>query len=167
MDSDKLLSETGLLLTAIFNAAIDGIVTINRQGMIQTLNPAAARLFGYEPEEVIGRNVHMLMPAPYKQSHDQYITNYLETGRRKIIGIGREVEGIRKDGTIFPIRLAVSEVVIDGQISFAGIIHDLSDVKVAEAKILGLNRELEERNENMEELNLERTEKEEKVDERM
>jgi len=159
LDSDKLLSETGLLLTAIFNAAIDGIVTINRQGMIQTLNPAAARLFGYEPEEVIGRNVHMLMPAPYKQSHDQYINNYLETGRRKIIGIGREVEGIRKDGTIFPIRLAVSEVVIDGQISFAGIIHDLSDVKAAEAKILGLNRELEERNENLEQLILERTEK--------
>ena len=159
MESDKLISETGLLLKAIFNAAIDGIVTINREGIIETLNPAAARLFGYEPKEVIGRNVHILMPAPYKQSHDQYISNYLETGRRKIIGIGREVEGIRKDGSIFPIRLAVSEVIIDGRISFAGIIHDLSDVKAAEAHVLRLNRELEERNENLEQLILERTEK--------
>lgn len=159
MESDKLISETGLLLKAIFNAAIDGIVTINREGIIETLNPAAARLFGYDPEEVIGRNVHILMPAPYKQSHDQYISNYLETGRRKIIGIGREVEGIRKDGSIFPIRLAVSEVILDGRISFAGIIHDLSDVKAAEAHVLRLNRELEERNENLEQLILERTEK--------
>lgn len=159
MESDKLISETGLLLKAIFNAAIDGIVTISREGIIETLNPAAARLFGYDPEEVIGRNVHILMPAPYKQSHDQYISNYLETGRRKIIGIGREVEGIRKDGSIFPIRLAVSEVIIDGRISFAGIIHDLSDVKAAEAHVLRLNRELEERNENLEQLILERTEK--------
>lgn len=159
MESDKLISETGLLLKAIFNAAIDGIVTINRQGIIETLNPAAALLFGYEPEEVIGRNVHILMPTPYKQSHDQYISNYLETGKRKIIGIGREVEGIRKDGSIFPIRLAVSEVIIDGRISFAGIIHDLSDVKAAEAHVLRLNRELEERNENLEQLILERTEK--------
>ncbi|MDP4711304.1 MAG: PAS domain-containing sensor histidine kinase [Saprospiraceae bacterium] len=147
------------MLKAIFNAAIDGIVTISREGIIETLNPAAARLFGYDPEEVIGRNVHILMPAPYKQSHDQYISNYLETGRRKIIGIGREVEGIRKDGSIFPIRLAVSEVIIDGRISFAGIIHDLSDVKAAEAHVLRLNRELEERNENLEQLILERTEK--------
>ncbi|MDP4819522.1 MAG: PAS domain-containing sensor histidine kinase [Saprospiraceae bacterium] len=159
MESDKLISETSLLLKAIFNAAIDGIVTISREGIIETLNPAAARLFGYDPEEVIGRNVHILMPAPYKQSHDQYISNYLETGRRKIIGIGREVEGIRKDGSIFPIRLAVSEVIIDGRISFAGIIHDLSDVKAAEAHVLRLNRELEERNENLEQLILERTEK--------
>lgn len=159
MESDKLISETGLLLKAIFNAAIDGIVTISREGIIETLNPAAARLFGYDPEEVMGRNVHILMPAPYKQSHDQYISNYLETGRRKIIGIGREVEGIRKDGSIFPIRLAVSEVIIDGRISFAGIIHDLSDVKAAEAHVLRLNRELEERNENLEQLILERTEK--------
>jgi two-component system, LuxR family, sensor kinase FixL len=159
VESDKLISETGLLLKAIFNAAIDGIVTISREGIIETLNPAAARLFGYDPEEVIGRNVHILMPAPYKQSHDQYISNYLETGRRKIIGIGREVEGIRKDGSIFPIRLAVSEVIIDGRISFAGIIHDLSDVKAAEAHVLRLNRELEERNENLEPLILERTEK--------
>jgi two-component system, LuxR family, sensor kinase FixL len=159
VESDKLISETSLLLKAIFNAAIDGIVTISREGIIETLNPAAARLFGYDPEEVIGRNVHILMPAPYKQSHDQYISNYLETGRRKIIGIGREVEGIRKDGSIFPIRLAVSEVIIDGRISFAGIIHDLSDVKAAEAHVLRLNRELEERNENLEQLILERTEK--------
>lgn len=159
MESDKLISETGLLLKAIFNAAIDGIVTISREGIIETLNPAAARLFGYDPEEVMGRNVHILMPAPYKQSHDQYISNYLETGKRKIIGIGREVEGIRKDGSIFPIRLAVSEVIIDGRISFAGIIHDLSDVKAAEAHVLRLNRELEERNENLEQLILERTEK--------
>lgn len=159
MKEENIISETGLLLEAIFNAAIDGIVTINQEGKIATLNPAAAHLFGYDPKEVIGRNIDMLMPAPYKKNHDSYISNYLKTGSRKIIGIGREVEGIKKDGTIFPIRLAVSEIIIDGRRNFAGIIHDLSDVKAAEEKVHKLNRELEEKNENLEQLVLERTEK--------
>lgn len=159
MEEENIISETGLLLEAIFNAAIDGIVTISQEGKIATLNPAAARLFGYDPTEVIGRNIDMLMPAPYRQNHNAYISNYLNTGKRKIIGIGREVEGVKKDGTIFPIRLAVSEIIIDGKRNFAGIIHDLSDVKAAEEKVLTLNRELEEKNENLEQLVLERTEK--------
>lgn len=159
MEEENIISETGLLLEAIFNAAIDGIVTISQEGKIATLNPAAARLFGYDPTEVIGRNIDMLMPAPYRQNHNAYISNYLNTGKRKIIGIGREVEGVKKDGTVFPIRLAVSEIIIDGKRNFAGIIHDLSDVKAAEEKVLTLNRELEEKNENLEQLVLERTEK--------
>lgn len=159
LEEENIISETGLLLKAIFNAAIDGIVTINQYGIIETLNPAAAKLFGYEETEVIGENISILMPAPYKQQHDSYIHNYMKTGERKIIGIGREVEGLKKDGTVFPIRLAVSEVIIGGKRNFAGIIHDLSDVKAAEEKVLNLNRELEEKNENLEQLVLERTEK--------
>ncbi len=119
-------------LQAMLESAVDAIITIDGHGIITTVNPAAARLFGYEQHEFLGRNVHFLMPEPYHSEHDGYIHNYRTTGRRKIIGIGREVTGRRRDGTLFPMHLAVSEFEMDGRVHFTGIIHDLSAHKATE-----------------------------------
>ena len=117
---------------AIFNTVVDGIITIDRNGMVETLNPAAARLFGYSPEEVIGRNVKMLMPEPYRREHDSYLANYLKTGQAKVIGIGREVVGLHKNGSTFPIELAVGEAAVAGQRVFTGVVRDITERKRAE-----------------------------------
>ncbi|RMF29822.1 MAG: PAS domain S-box protein [Bacteroidetes bacterium] len=146
-------------LEAVIQAATDGIVTIDEKGVVETINEAGARLFGYTPEEVIGRNVSMLMPEPHRSQHDDYIRRYLETGQARIIGIGREVEGLRKDGTIFPIRLAVSMVELEGRKIFTGIIHDLTDYNRAKAEVLQLNQKLAQKNEELEGKVQERTEK--------
>lgn len=100
-------------------------------------------MFGYHPEEVIGHNISMLMPEPYRSEHDGYLHNYLMTRKPKIIGIGREVTAQRKDGTIFPFRLAVNEVILNDRIIFTGIVHDLSDIKQAEQELKRVNEELE------------------------
>ncbi len=119
-------------LQAILESALDAIITIDDRGLITTVNPAAARLFGYAADAFIGRNVHFLMPEPYHSAHDGYIANYRNTGARKIIGIGREVTGRRSDGSTFPMHLAVSEFEMDGRVHFTGIIHDLSVQKATE-----------------------------------
>ncbi|MBS3848846.1 PAS domain S-box protein [Devosia sp. BSSL-BM10] len=119
-------------LQSILQSAVDGIITIDDHGHITTVNPAAARLFGYSPEEFLGRNVHFLMPEPYHAEHDGYLHNYRTTGHRRIIGIGREVSGRRSDGSLFPMHLAVSEFEMDGRTYFTGIIHDLSAHKATE-----------------------------------
>ncbi len=141
MKSNLQLSES--LLNAIMDSAVDAIIVIDSHGTVQTVNPATQRLFGYAPEQVIGQNVKMLMPPPFREEHDSYIGNYLESGTAKIIGIGREVVGRRQDGSVFPIHLAVSQISIDDQILFAGIIRDISDLKRAEHKLAELNRYLE------------------------
>ena len=141
----SLNSDAVLRLQAIIETAIDGIITIDETGSIETVNPAAARLFGYEPEELPGKNIRVLMPNPFRHQHDSYISRYMNTGEARIIGIGREVSGMRKDGSTFPLRLAVSEVLLENKRIFTGIIHDLSHVKEAEKKIQKLNEELEEK----------------------
>ena len=135
--------QTFSLLQSVVETAIDGIFLINAEGTIQMVNPAAHKLFGYELHELEGKNVTMLMPSPHRENHDRYVHNYLDTGIKRIIGIGREIEGLRKDGTLFPARLGVSEIIRDGQHYFTGIIHDLSDIKSIENKLLHLNQELE------------------------
>jgi two-component system sensor kinase FixL len=118
---------------SIFASAVDGIIVIDARGNVERFNPSAERLFGYTADEVIGRNVRMLMPSPYYEEHDQYLDRYHSTGERKIIGIGREVVGQRKDGSRFPLRLSVSEMEVLGGRKFAGILHDLTDrVKLEE-----------------------------------
>jgi len=136
--------ESSRLLEAIIDTAIDGIITIDNRGIIESMNPAALVLFEYNLEEVIGRNISMLMPEPDKSGHDGYIAKYKETGDKKIIGIGREVRGLRKGGGTFPFRLAVSEVYYNNRSVFTGFIHDLSKEKEAEEKLLNHTLELEE-----------------------
>lgn len=114
-------------LQGILESAVTAIITIDDGGVIESINPATERLFGYDADELIGHNIKLLMPEPYKSEHDGYIRNYLETGIRKIIGIDREVSGRRKDGTTFPLHLAVSEFVAGGRRYFTGMINDLSD----------------------------------------
>ncbi len=118
-------------LEAIVEAAHDGIIAINEHGIIEMLNPAAARMFGYDIPELLGRNINVLMPEVHARQHDQYIKNYLDSGKKRIIGIGREVEGRKKDGSLFSLRLSVSEVKTDGHSLFTGIVHDLTEEKKA------------------------------------
>jgi two-component system, LuxR family, sensor kinase FixL len=123
-------------LKAIIEGAIDGIITIDSRGIIETVNPAAARIFGYEPAEIIGQNIKMLMPEPDHSRHDGYMENYLRTGEAKIIGKGREVKGKKKDGTVFPFLLSISEVQLQDKLIFTGIVHDITGLKRAESALL-------------------------------
>lgn len=119
--------EQAAILRAILNTAVDAIITIDERGTMRHVNAATERLFGYSRDELVGRNVSMLMPSPDRERHDQYIRNYLATGAAKIIGIGREVQALRKDGSLIPVDLAVSESSIAGQRLFTGIIRDMSE----------------------------------------
>ncbi|MFZ1105436.1 MAG: PAS domain S-box protein, partial [Hyphomicrobiaceae bacterium] len=98
-----------LKLREILQSAVAAIISIDAEGHIQTVNPAAEKMFGHSASELLGRNVNMLMPEPYRSQHDTYLAKYLTTGRRQIIGIGREVAGLRKDGSTFPMHLSVGE----------------------------------------------------------
>lgn len=133
-----------LRLNAILESSVDSIITINERGVIQSVNIATANLFGFTKEELTGQNVSILMPNPHAKNHDKYLTNYLETGVAKIIGIGREVEAKHKNGTLFPVLLSISEVRFEDGIIFTGIIHDITNIKEAELKLKELNSQLEE-----------------------
>jgi two-component system sensor kinase FixL len=113
-------------LDAILNTTTDGIIVIDSRGIVETFNPAAERLFGYSRQEVVGRNVSMLMPSPFREEHDGYVSRYLQTGHARVIGIGREVTGRRKDGRLFPLRLSVGEFRAGGERKFTGVLHDLT-----------------------------------------
>jgi PAS domain S-box-containing protein len=143
--ADKALYQNESYLEAALSNVLDGIISINEDGIVEAFNPAAERIFGFTAEEVIGRNINMLMPEPYQSEHDNYIKDYLRTGQARIIGIGREVHGLRKDGHIFPLDLAVSEANWNGGRKFIGIVRDITERKNAEAALLRLNEELETR----------------------
>jgi len=136
--------ENAALLNAIIENAIDGIITIDERGKIERINPAACRLFQYTPEEVIGQNISMLMPPPDRVQHDEYIHRYQRTGDPHIIGVGREVLGLKKDGARFPFRLGVSEVQFSGRKIYTGFIHDLTRQKDAEETLKEYATHLEE-----------------------
>lgn len=130
-------------IQALFDTIVDGIVVIDSKGIIETFNPAAEKLFGYRDEEVRGKNVNMLMPQPYAREHDGYLHNFEGTGERKIIGIGRQVVGLRKDRSTFPMDLAVGEMHIDGKTMFTGIVRDISERRAAEQSLTEKNHEIE------------------------
>jgi PAS domain S-box-containing protein len=133
---ERVLQESATRLTAVVDTAVDGVILIAPNGIVQMFNPACERLFGYRADEVIGNNVKMLMPPPYRDEHDSYISNYRRTGEAKIIGIGREVTGQRKDGSTFPMDLSVGEAKQEGGSVFVGIIHDLSQRKRTEEQLV-------------------------------
>jgi PAS domain S-box-containing protein len=130
------LRDSDARMRAIVNTAVDGIITIDQRGIMESVNPAATRLFGYSAEEMVGKSVNMLMPQPYGREHDGYIARYLATGHAKIIGIGREVVGLRKDGTVFPMDLAVSELSIAGRRMFTGVLRDITERRRLQQEIL-------------------------------
>jgi len=127
--------ELSLKFQSVFQTAIDGIILINSRGLIEEVNDSALTLFGYEKEEILGKNVSVLMPEPDHSRHDTYVSDYLRTRKPKIIGIGREVVGKKKDGSVFPFRLAVSEVILDDQTIFTGFIHDLTKERKAQDEL--------------------------------
>jgi two-component system sensor kinase FixL len=147
--------ENAALLNAIIQNAIDGIITINERGSIESINPSACKLFGYESEDVIGKNISFLMPPPDREQHDEYLHRYQRTGHAHIIGIGREVKGLKKDGSVFPFRLGVSEVQYFGRKIYTGFIHDLTREKEAEERLkeyaTHLEEEVEERTQSLKE----------------
>jgi len=138
--AEQALQQRESLLSGILNTIVDAIISIDETGHILRFNPAAESMFGYSENEVIGKNIKMLMPSPYTEEHDQYLKNFLTSGQAKIIGIGREVQGLRKNKNIFPIELAVSELMLDGKRIFNGVIRDITLRKAAE-KSLQINQQ--------------------------
>jgi PAS domain S-box-containing protein len=132
---EKQLRSSEARWRTIIESAVDGVVVIDAHGRIEAFNPAAERLFGYSEREVCGSNVNILMPSPYHEEHDHYLARYHATHVKKIIGIGREVTGRRKDGSTFPLQLSVAEMVLDGEPKFTGILHDLTERTRIEAQL--------------------------------
>ena len=140
--AEQALRESEARARAVLETTVDGIITIDAGGVIESFNKAAEAIFGYDQHEVLGKNIGILMPEPYRSEHDSYLASYHETGRRKIIGIGREVEGRRKDGSVFPMDLAVSEVQLPGgRRLFTGVVRDISERRRLEREILQISEQ--------------------------
>jgi PAS domain S-box-containing protein len=140
---EKMSQEDSRRLKALFEMATDGIITISTEGVIENLNRAACDLFGYKASELRGQKINLLMGDHDQRHHDGYLNRYHETNEPRIIGIGREVTGRRKNGEEFPLRLAVSEVKLYDQTIYTGILHDLTSFKRAKDRVEQLNAELE------------------------
>jgi len=149
-ERERAIRENEKRLRAILETAVEGIVSIDENGIIESFNEAASDIFGYAKSEVIGKNVNILMPEPYHNEHDGYLRNYRETGVRKIIGSGQEVQGKRKSGATFPIELSISEVELPDRRLFTGFIRDISDRRRSEEEQRRMNRELRRSNEELE-----------------
>jgi PAS domain S-box-containing protein len=145
-EAERELVESRERLRAVVDTAVDGIITIDERGFMETVNPAAERIFGYTSEEMVGRNVSMLMPEPYHSEHDGYLERYLRTGERKIIGIGRAVPGRRSDGSTFPLELSVSESVLEGRRFFTGMVRDITERQRAADQLMAAKEAAEQAN---------------------
>ena len=141
---DTALQASEARLRVILDTIVDAVVVADKSGIIQLFNPAAEQLFGYRREEVIGCNVNLLMPSPDHEQHDDYLANYLRTGVRKIIGIGREVTGKKRDGRLFPLYLSIGETAIGGKRIFVAVLHDLTERKRAEEQLMTLSSAVEQ-----------------------
>lgn len=133
------------VLAAVLNTAVDAIIIMDHRGIVRTVNSSTETMFGYTKDEIVGQNIRVLMPSPYHDHHDQYLADYREHGKRNIIGIGREVSGKRKDATVFPLHLAVSEIQHEGEVLFTGILRDISDLKKIQDELAKSNEILEAR----------------------
>ncbi len=152
VDDEKEIRDAHERLHALFDNVIDSVIVINSRGIIESANPATAKVFGYHPEELIGRNVSVLMPEPVSSEHDQYIANYTRTGVKKIIGSGRKVEARHKSGRLFPADLAISEMYVKGERLFTGILSDISEQEALKAQMAKANEDLSLANQRLEEL---------------
>lgn len=148
-NANSIISEE--TLRAIFNNAVDGMVVINNRGIIQTINESVTKMFQYSKEEMSGKNISLLMPEPDRSKHDGYLKKHIDTGEKKIIGIGREVIGRRKDGSTFPFFLSVCDVkTTSGEQLFAGVLHDISVLKKAQIEVENYSKRLEKNNSDLE-----------------
>ncbi len=138
--AEQALRESEERIRSILDTTVNGIIITNERGSVESINRAAGSMFGYAENEIIGQNINILMPDPYHTEHDGYIDNYLRTGAKKIIGIGREVTGLRKNGATFPMSLAVSEVLVGSLHLFTGIAQDITERKHAEEKVQQQNQ---------------------------
>ena len=129
--SNVRIKEEATRNSTVMNTVLDGVVTISSEGIVESVNPAGLRLFGYGEEEILGHNIKLLMPPPYHDAHDGYLRHYLSTGERKVIGTGRQVVGKRKNGSVFPMDLTVNEMNLDGRRMFVGTIRDTSEAVAA------------------------------------
>ncbi|MDH4229560.1 MAG: sigma 54-interacting transcriptional regulator [Nitrospirota bacterium] len=143
LTAEGAIRDSGERLRAVVDTIHDGVVALDEFGTVERLNPAAERIFGYSAAEVVGQNVRMLMPEPYHSEHDGYLENYRKTGERRVIGHLREVTGRRKDGTLFPLELAVDEGIVHGRRLFTGVLRDITERKAAATRIHQSNRMLQ------------------------
>ncbi len=149
MRAELVLRDREARTRAIVDTVLDGIITIDDEGTIEDLNPAAARMFGYGQDEAVGHNVKVLMPEPYHSEHDTYLKNYLDAGHTKVIGIRRELTGLRRDGSTFPLELAVAEISVAGRRMFVGVVHDITRRKWNAERRATLTAELDHRVKNV------------------
>jgi len=147
--TEELIKHKEERLRAVLDHVLESIVTIDRSGIVQSINPPTSEMFGYEPEEIIGQNVKMLMPEPHRSGHDQYIRNYRETGSARVIGKGRELEGRRSDGTLFPLEASVTELNSGGETLYVGVLRDITERKQHEMEMQRARKELQLANEQL------------------
>ena len=145
-DMTSVLRETEQRTRSIVENVVDGIISINETGIIQTSNPGAERIFGFGPDEILGNKINVLLPAPHRELHDQYIQRFLATGEGSIIGRTREVTGQKKDGSTFPVEISVSEMKLENQTSFIGIVRDISQRKQIEQELIQARETAEKAN---------------------
>jgi two-component system, LuxR family, sensor kinase FixL len=142
VDTERALRLSEARLRSVLETVPDAIIVIDQRGTVESFSPAAERLFGYEAAQVVGRNVNMLMPSPYREQHDGYLDHYMRTGERRIIGIGRVVVGQRADGSTFPMELAVGEINFDGRRLFTGFVRDITERQTTRQRLQELQSEL-------------------------
>jgi diguanylate cyclase (GGDEF)-like protein/PAS domain S-box-containing protein len=136
-------------LRAVLDHVLESIITIDRNGIMQSVNPSSEQIFGYQADEMVGQNVNMLMPEPHRSAHDQYLQNYHVTHEARIIGTGREVEGRHKDGSVFPLELSVTEVTTGDQNLYVGVLRDITERKRNEAELKKARAQLQQANEKL------------------